>query len=166
MKILESERLYLREFDENDIDEISKTYSDEDVMRYIGKGGAVDIEQSKKMISAFMKNYIEIGFGLWAVIEKESNSLIGHCGFNILKGISETEIAYLYSKSSWGKGYATEIGIATLNYGFERLDLTRVIALAYPENTASQNVIRKLGMKHECEREFFGINFLVYSKET
>jgi len=78
------------------------------------------------------------GFGMWALFEKESNSLTGHCGFNILHGISETEIAYLIEKKHRVKGYAAEIAKATLDYGFKILDLKRIVALAYPQNEASQ----------------------------
>src|SRR5580765_172879 len=104
MKILESERLYLREFTDDDIKRMSVIYSDEDVMRYIGRGGPANEEQTRKMIRAFMKSQSENGFGLGALIEKESEELIGHCGFNILHDKSDIEIAYLLAKESWGKG--------------------------------------------------------------
>jgi len=164
--IIETERMYLREFVDEDLNKLSEIYADEEVMKYIGKGGRLDSEQSKKIIEAWTKKYYkQYGFGIWAVIDKESNSLIGHCGFNVLKDGSEIEIAYLLEKKYWGKGFATEISKATLLYGFEKLKLKRIVALAYPENIQSVNVINKLGMKPEGERIFFDTKFLFFSKE-
>lgn len=162
MKILESERLYLRNFTTGDIETMSRIYSDEEVMRYIGLGGPADLNQTKQMIDAFMKSYEENGFGLMAIIEKQTEKLIGHCGFNCLKVSNEIEIAYLLSKDCWGKGYATEIGKATLQYGFDVLKLDKIVALAYPQNKASVNVITKLGLKPMGTKEFFGIEFLFF----
>ena len=87
----------------------------------------MDKGQCVKTIAAYINSYKMNGFGMWALFEKESNTLIGHCGFNILHGISETEIAYLLEKKYWLKGYATEIAKATLDYGFKILDLRRLL---------------------------------------
>ncbi|MDQ3021488.1 MAG: GNAT family N-acetyltransferase [Bacteroidota bacterium] len=166
MKIFQTKRLYLREYEENDIQRLAEIYSDEEVMKYIGIGGIINREQVQKSIKAWKnKLYLHWGFGIWALIENVSENLIGHCGFNILKENSEVEIAYLLAKDYWGKGYATEISSATLDYGFNNLNMKRIVALAYPENTASINVITKIGMKSEGVKELFGIKFLYFSIE-
>jgi RimJ/RimL family protein N-acetyltransferase len=166
MKILETESLYLREYKGSDLESLAGIYSDEEVMKYIGRGGIVSIEQTQKGIDGWRnKYYPDWGFGIWALIEKENDLLIGHCGFNILKENSEVEIAYLLAKEYWGKGYATEISRAAPDYGFTDLNLSRIVALAYPENIASINVIHKLGMKLDGEEEFFGKKFLYFTLE-
>lgn len=157
MRILETDRLYLREYTEDDIKSLSEIFSDEDVMKYIGRGGTADNAYAELHISTWTKKlYSQFGFGLWAVILKENNRLIGQCGFNILKETSEVEIAYLLAKNYWGKGMATEISTATADYGFRILNLNKIVAIAYSQNKASVNVIRKLGMKYEGEKIFFG----------
>ncbi|MCB0727158.1 MAG: GNAT family N-acetyltransferase [Ignavibacteria bacterium] len=163
MKILETERLYLREFRLSDVERMSQIHLEEETMRYIGKGGIRNTEQTRRGIEYFIKNQKENGFTLWAVIEKESDTLIGHCGFEYLQDRSDIELCYLLSKDYWGKGYATEISKETLKYGFEKLKLKRIVAMTYPENQSSINVLEKLGMKPEGEKEFFGIKFLFFS---
>lgn len=159
--IIESQRLFLRNFTLKDVDKMSEIYSDDAVMKYIGRGGKANREQTQQMIEAFIKSYQKNGFGIYALIEKESDELTGHCGFNRLPN-DEIEIAYLIEKKNWRKGYATEISAATLQYGFEKIRLNRIVALAYPENTASIKVINKIGMKQEGEIEFFGKMFLYF----
>lgn len=166
MKIVESERLYLRRFKTDDAGLMSRIYSDAEVMKYIGRGGPADLQQTSDMLNAFIESYDMNGYGIMAVIEKHSGKLIGHCGFNLLKMISEVEIAYLLSKEYWGKGYATEIAEAALEYGFNVLKLKKIIALAYPENSASINVIKKLGMKSEGLKEFYGISFMYFMRSV
>jgi len=160
MKILETERMFLRRFIENDIERLSEIYSDEEVMRYIGRGGILNKEQTKKGIDTWInKIYDELGFGIWALIDKESDLLIGHCGFNKLPQNDGVEIAYLLAKDFWRKGLATEISQETLKFGFEKLNLGRIVALAYPQNIPSINIIKKLGMKPKGEKIFFERKF-------
>lgn len=166
MKIIETERLILREFEEADLKKMIPVYSDEDVMRYIGRGGPVSGEQAEKMLQAFMNSYKENGYGLWALVEKSSGDIIGHCGLNTFKDKSYTEVAYLLRKESWGKGYATESAKASLDYGFETAGLERIIALTYPDNKPSQNVVKKIGLEYQCDKEFIGINFMFFSKDN
>jgi ribosomal-protein-alanine N-acetyltransferase len=167
MKIIETERLYLREFTETDLERLYEIYSDAKVMKYIGKGEALSEEQTRKIINAWTKKYYkQYGFGIWALINKENDTLIGHCGFNWLQDNSDIEIAYLLSKEYWGKGMATEISKATLQYGFDSLNLKRIIALSYPENYSSIRVIEKLGMKPQGLKTLFGVKFLFFVSEN
>lgn len=154
--IAESDSVYLREFTADDLPVMQKIYADNEVMKYIGLGGAVSERESERMIRAFMRSYEMNGFGIWACIEKATGNLIGHCGFNILPGGRDIEIAYLLDSRYWGKGIATSIASATLNYGFKMLKLNEIVALAYPENKASVRVIEKIGLTYEGEKEYFG----------
>ncbi len=166
IETIKSERLLLRPFRPGDADEMSKIYSDETVMKYIGRGGPANKEQTLQIIEAFIDSYDKHGFGIMGVTEKTNVRLIGHCGFNFLRSDSEIEIAYLLDKKYWGKGYATEIASSTLEFGFNILKLKKIVALAYPENVNSVNVINKLGMTAKGYRRHFGIDFLYFSKEN
>lgn len=76
MKLLETERLYLREYEEEDLESLAEIYSDEQVMKYIGQGGIVNKEQVQKSILTWRNNlYPQWGFGIWAVIEKEKRKI-------------------------------------------------------------------------------------------
>ena len=162
--ILESERMLLRELNERDTDSLAEMYADYDVMQYIGKGVVLSYEQTKKSIQNWKKHYEKFKFGNWATIEKATGKFIGLCGLSWLPDYTDIEVSYLFEKSSWGKGYATEISRSILQYGFHDFGLMRIVALVYPQNTPSIHVIDKLGMKYEGEKIFFGDKLLrVYS---
>ena len=162
--IIESEKMILRELEEHDTDVLAEIYADYDVMQYIGKGVVLNYEQTKKSIQSWKKHYELFKFGNWATIEKSTGKFIGLCGLSWLPDYTDIEVSYLFEKSSWGKGYATEIARAILQYGFHDLGLMRIVALVYPQNTPSIHVIDKLGMKYEREKIFFGDKLLrVYS---
>jgi RimJ/RimL family protein N-acetyltransferase len=89
--------------------------------------------------------------GLWATIHKGSGRFIGRCGLLPWKieGQNEVEAAYTISREFWGQGLGTEAAQGILNYGFETLNLNRLICLIDPENIASQRVAEKIGMSLE-----------------
>lgn len=163
-KILESERMLLRELIESDTDSLAEIYADYNVMQYIGKGVVLSYEQTKKSIQSWEKHYKLFKFGNWATIEKSTGKFIGLCGLSWLPDYTDIEVSYLFEKFSWGKGYATEIARSILDYGFHDFGLMRIVALVYPQNTLSIRVIDKLGMQYEGKKIFFGDKLLrVYS---
>ncbi len=165
-KIIETERIILRELEMSDLERLAEIYADPEVMRYIGRGGILTYEHAKKSIENWNKYYEKFGFGNWAAVEKESGKLIGLCGLSWLEDKSDVEVSYLFAKEAWGKGYATETAGAINNYAFSVIGLKRIVALVYPQNTPSIHVIEKLGMKYECDRIFFEDKLLrVYSLE-
>jgi len=95
--------------------------------------------------------------GLWATIHKESGLFIGRCGLLPweIDGKLEVEVAYLLDKNFWHQGLATEAAKSILEYAFSNLNLTRIICLMEPDNTASQKVAERVGMK--LERKVDGI---------
>jgi ribosomal-protein-alanine N-acetyltransferase len=157
--------MYLRELEYSDKDVLTKIYGDEEVMRYIGRGGIVPEDKIPIVIDHWKRSYSENNFGLWGVIEKGTDTLIGHCGFAWLPEISEIEIAYLLYKDYWGKGMASEAAISTLNYGHNVLGLTNIVALVYPQNLASIKVIEKLGMEYVNDEEIWGVKLQIYQSE-
>lgn len=91
--------------------------------------------------------------GLWATIHKATGKFIGRCGLlpREIDGQNEVEVAYTIAEAYQGQGLGSEAAQAILNYGFEKLNLTRLICLIDPENIASQKVAEKIGMKFEKE---------------
>lgn len=165
MKILETPRLYLRKFEENDLNALASMYSNIDVMRFIGTGITFTRVQAQKTIERWNEYEAENGFSNWAVIRKEDSAFIGKCGLSWLPDKSEVEISYILDEPYWGMGYASEISKAVLDFGFNRFNLKKIAALVYPQNAPSIRVIEKMGMKYEKEAEYWGIKFLFYSME-
>lgn len=163
MKILETERLLLRDQQPEDADVLAKMFADAEVMRFIGDGKTYPRSVVEQSITKWNDYGRKHGFTSWAVIRKEDNAFIGKCGFNRLPDDSDIELSYMLDEPYWGKGYATEIASAVLEHGLNKLGMKRVVALVYPQNSPSIRVIEKTGMKYEKEYEYMGIKMLMYS---
>lgn len=144
--IKETKRLLLREFHLSDSAELFLLNSDPDVIRYTGDPPFESINEAKN----FVKNYSEYkknGYGRWAVILKETNSFIGWCGLK-LNEENMVDLGFRFYKKNWGRGYATEAAEASLEYGFNELNLDLIIGRAALDNTASIKVLEKLNMRY------------------
>lgn len=105
----------------------------------------------------------ESGLTLWLVARKDAGETIGRSGFALVEGTGpDVEIAYHSAKRAWGHGYATEAAVAWLERGFAELGLENVIAICYPENTASLRVMEKAGMTLDGEGDCCGIRMKRY----
>ena len=151
MIFLETKRLRLREMTPEDIDDLHLILSDQIAMRYYPK--PFDRGRTKEWIEWNLVNYKKYGFGLWAVIHKEDDRLIGDCGLTIqrVEGIDELEIGYHIMRSYWGQGLATEGAIVCRDYAFDYLKRGRLISWMHPDNIASRKVAEKTGMRLEKE---------------
>ncbi len=170
MKVfLETERLRLRQFTEDDADNLFELDSDIEVIRFanIGviKGGKpldTDYETiQNRTLPRFLQYYQKYdGYGFWAAIEKLSTQFIGWFHFrpaldsqlNLNSGLyeaSDIELGYRLRKAAWGKGYATEGSRALILKGFSELGTQRVVSSALATNAASIRVMEKAGLKFE-----------------
>jgi RimJ/RimL family protein N-acetyltransferase len=125
-------------------------------MKYIGVPPLSDISQSKNIIKMIQQQYLDNGIGRLAVIEKESNLLIGWSGLKFLtqeiNGYNNIyELGYRFMPEYWGKGYALESAKASLDYGFNDLNIEIIYAMAHCENESSNHILRKLGFEKTGE---------------
>ncbi len=156
MQQIETPRLILRKFTLEDLDTYhEQIYGDAEVTRYLPGGQPRPKEHSEMVLNYFIDHDREHGFSPWAVIDRVSGQLLGHCGLIHVLDEPEVEIIYALGKSTWGKGLATEAASACLDHAYNHLDMDEIIALAYPENTASQRVMQKLGMQDEGATDLF-----------
>lgn len=151
--ITETERLVIREILPTDAVAMYELDADPLVHKYVGRKPVKTIEESHSVINLVRKQYAENGVGRWAVIEKESNAFVGWSGLKYytdeINGLHNFyELGYCFMPKYWGKGYATEAGIASLHYGFEQLGLKEIYAMADAENQSSINVLKKCGMSY------------------
>ncbi len=144
--ILETERLYLRELNEADFGALCEILQDEETM-YAYEGAFSDPEV-REWLDRQIFRYHKWNFGLWAVILKENNKLIGQCGLTMQpwKESEVLEIGYLFNKAYWHKGFATEAARACKNYAFEALRADEVCSIIRDTNLSSQNVAIRNGM--------------------
>jgi ribosomal-protein-alanine N-acetyltransferase len=167
-KVLETDRLLLRHFQLTDLDDLAAIYGDAQVRQYF-PCGTLSYEQTKEELEWFLNGHPEHPeLGLWAVICKDTNQLIGRCGLLpwTLDGRFEVEVAYLLAKKYWGQGLGIEAAQAVMRYGFEQLRLPRLICLIAHQNKASIKVAEKMGMTFEREGVEEGAPFLLYAKSA
>ena len=103
----------------------------------------------EKAIKSRIKNYATYGYGRWATFLKRENIFIGWSGLAYLPEFDEIDLGYRFLPEHWGLGYATEASQAILEYGFNQLNLKKIIAIALKENEASIRVMEKVGMEFD-----------------
>lgn len=158
--MIETERLIIRPFVEEDFETLCALRADKEVMKYIGLEYSTP-EKVADRLRFYIQSQKQHGFSMCAVILKETNEMIGWAGLQYLDGADDVEVGYGFDKPFWGKGFATEAARAWLQYGFEKIGLKRIVAVAMPENRDSRHVMEKLRMKHEKNSFHYG-HLLVY----
>ena len=165
MVIAVTPRLILRHFHVVDGDAMDRVFGDPEVMRY--GSGVQTPEWVRKWLRGCLEDYYQKwGFGLWAVVEKQSREVIGFCGlsrFADVGGQPETEIGYRLARAYWGRGFATEAAAAVRDYAFGELGLKRLISIIERQNGASVRVAEKTGMRYEKNVVFQGFAASVYA---
>ena len=149
--VLETERLILRRLVIEDLNDLFVLYSDPEIRKYF-PDGAKNFNDTKEELEWYLNGHPEHPeLGLWATIHKETGKFIGRCGLLPweIDGKLEVEIAYLLDKTYWHQGLATDAALGIMKYGFENLNLSRLICLMHPENLASRRVAERIGMKLE-----------------
>ncbi len=160
--ILETTRLRLRRFCQDDLDRLEKIYSDVEVIQFLADNHPPSREETQKHLNNLVERYwCDHLFGRWAVIEKSSGHLIGYCGLRLLEGVPE--LVYLLARSHWGKGFATEGAREVLRYGFENRGLAEIVAITRPNHSASRHVMEKLGMRYIKTDLFLGLECVLYT---
>ncbi len=151
--IIETERLILRKYTMEDVEDSYQMNLDPEVSRYTADGGVQPREVVEKRISEnIIGDYGKYGFGRLAVtVKPQCDKVIGFCGLKYLPEFDEVDIGYRFAQKYWGQGIATESAKAVLKHGFEVLELKKIIGLVLPENKASSNVLKKLGLTLEKE---------------
>lgn len=143
--IMSTERLSLREIVPGDIPALSRIYMDQDCMRYY-PGTKSPSEIAAWFEKLAFQSYAQHGFGLWAMVDRSSDAVIGDCGITLQetpKGM-EPEIGYHVWRDLWGKGFASEAALACRNHALGPLGLRRVVSITSPENIPSQIVAQRV----------------------
>ena len=148
---VETERLRLERWRRDHAPGLAAVNADAEVMRYINAGVPLTRVESGMGSDRVAEHWRTYGFGLWAVVEKATERMIGFAGICHplwLPGWERTvEVGWRLHRDAWGRGYATEAGAAGLLDGLERLRLKEVVAFIHPENERSAAVAERLGMQ-------------------
>jgi ribosomal-protein-alanine N-acetyltransferase len=159
---LETERLILREIQENDMNAMFELDSNKIVHQYLGNNPIKRKEEALKNIALIRQQYKERGIGRFATIEKESGKFIGWSGLKLNKGKKEAlngfqdfiDIGYRFIPKYWLKGFALESAIACLKYGFKIMNYDVIYGAAEVENIGSNKILQKIGLKFNNKFEY------------
>jgi RimJ/RimL family protein N-acetyltransferase len=161
---LETGRLVIRTFGASDADAWVAMFSDPEVTRFL-PGPASTHEDFHTALQARHAMEAELGYAMWAIDEKSTDTFIGQFGLRPAATMdpsagNEIDLAYHFTSASWNKGYGTEAVIAVLVYGFGPVGLDRVMAVALPDNVGSWRVMEKAGMRYEGTASYYGFEGL------
>ena len=163
MSAIETRRLNFRKFTPSDVANLQKIFSDPVAMEFYPSTKSET--ETLEWIDWNIQSYQENGFGLWALIDKDSSEFVGQAGLILqqnVDGADETEIAYLLVHKYWGNGFATEAASRCRDLAFSRFDCERVISLIDPKNISSIRVAGRIGMVLEKNVHRWGKTVDVY----
>lgn len=156
-KIFSTERIYVRELDLSDADQLHTICGDADVMKYVGNLLPYTLPQTKQAILKCLKSYGWNGWGGWALCDsKNMDKLIGYGGFEWVEGRKIPELFYIFSPECWGRGFASEFAKAAIDYACAQYNVKEIGTSFDPANEPSMRVARKVGFSfsHEGIDEF------------
>ena len=155
--MIETERLILRDWTEDDVEPFLEHTNTPAVMRWLG--GVKEGPERDAGIRRCMRWQEERGFTFWVVERKADGALLGFCGIKIadtpdspIEGVHE--VGWRLREDAWGQGYAKEAAIASLDFAFDTLGVERVVAITFPSNEASWGLMERLGMSRRPELDY------------
>lgn len=156
--VLETERLVLREVEDEDAPFILELLNSPGFLENIGDRGVRDLDQAKAFIKERLRgSYRDHGFGMWVTVQKSDHSPVGIAGLVRREGLDVPDVGYAFVQRVWGRGYAQEAAAAVLAHARGPLGIPKLAAITSPENFASMAVLRKIGFSYHGMVELPGI---------
>jgi RimJ/RimL family protein N-acetyltransferase len=169
MPEIETRRLRLRPMALDDLPALARLWVDSEVMRYLPTGESRPVEDTEVELNYMVSHWQSHGFGVWAVILKDTGEFAGYCGLQTLheepggvtaealQGGTDVEVVAGLAKPHWKQGIAPEATRAALRYGFETVGLARVVAAIHPDNDASRHILQTMmGMREDGTLCYYG----------
>jgi RimJ/RimL family protein N-acetyltransferase len=169
--LIRTERLLLRMPRPDDAPGLLEAFADPEAMRYIGDGSTTDLSGSEQAVERWLERWNAWGIGMCVVERREDSRVLGRAGFLRWDpetweiGGSETELGWGLAREHWGRGYATEAGLALRDWALGERGLTRLVSLIQHGNLRSARVAEKLGERYERDVEVGGKPTRLYALE-
>ena len=166
--IVTTENLVLRPFNPQDAPDLHTVYQTEGVLEYFPNKIPPPLPKLERFIAQQQAHWEQHGCGNWAVtLRSDPNStVIGWAGLQCLAELGETEVGYLLGRPHWGKGYASEAALASLEFGFEQMKFDHIIALIAEENIASRRVAAKCGLVYQNTLDLWGMRLMRHTRSA
>jgi ribosomal-protein-alanine N-acetyltransferase len=152
---IQTERLLLRPWTRADIDAMHLLWTEPDVRRYLWDDLVITRETAADIVESHLKTATQHNIGYWAVHfpADSAERVAGFCGFRFIDDGRDVELMYGFRREYWGKGLATEACAAALDYMWRHTELPVVYARTDPPNSASVDVMLRLGMTHHTSTD-------------
>ncbi|MBA2620888.1 MAG: GNAT family N-acetyltransferase [Acidobacteria bacterium] len=161
--MLETERLSIRKFTPDDLGALVEMRSSDEVIKYLGGKRLQNPAALKKRLRFYIDCYEKYGYGMCAMQWKATGEMCGWSGLQPLEDTGATEIGYGLTEKYWRKGLGFECAGAWLEYGFNVVNLEKIVAVAQPENTASWHIMEKLGMTYTKTERHYDLECVFYA---
>jgi ribosomal-protein-alanine N-acetyltransferase len=144
----------LRRFVPDDLSWFAPLHADPEVTRYLG--GVKERTAIEEFLNTRILDYYERypGLGVWVTVERSTGLPIGSHNLNHIQGEAIIQVGFTLARPAWGRGFAAEMALALLRYGFVELSLARIAGIASLGNVASQRVLEKIGLRRRGQRAF------------
>jgi RimJ/RimL family protein N-acetyltransferase len=165
---LETARLRLRAWRDEDFEPLARLNADPVVMRHMGRG-PMTRDETRAQLERFRNHWTEHGFGLWAVEDRASGVFLGRIGLSYhAVWPDDPEVGWFLDPEVWGRGLATEGGEAAVSYGFETLGVDRLVSICIEENHASRRIMKKLGFEYLTTRRYeqLGLELWIHARKN
>jgi ribosomal-protein-alanine N-acetyltransferase len=162
---LKTTNLTFRPLQEKDAKALYRIYQTEGVLQYFPMPVPPAFEKVQRFIHNQQAHWGEFGYGNRGILPEGEAEIIGWAGLQYLPELNETEVGFLLDKPFWGKGYATEAAMASMQFGFNRIKMDHIIALVHPDNLASRRVIEKCGLTYQDTLLLWGIQLMRHRME-
>jgi RimJ/RimL family protein N-acetyltransferase len=170
MTLLTTSRLRLEPFTQDHLAGLNKLNSDPEVMRYISAGRPETLEDTRAVIERVMTRWRELGYSWWAIVERVTGEVVGAGAIQNLRREATLvpdlacplEIGWRLRRDRWGQGLAVEAANAMGDFAFRHLKARELLAVCDPANTASANVMKRLGMQEAGVQRWYGKDLLTY----
>lgn len=148
--ILETERMILRAFNWEDVEDMYILGSIPEIIKYVGNSPLQSMDEAKEYLkNHHLNDYDTYGYGRFACILKETGKIIGFSGVKYFPQLNENELGYRFLPETWGKGFASEAAGKVIAFATQELGLSRLVSLIHPDNSGSKNVVLKQGFAYE-----------------
>ena len=169
MTVLTTARLRLEPLSDVHYDGFHAMNSDPEVMRYL-TGQPETPQQTRAVIERVKARWADTGYSWWALVLRESGTLVGAAALQNLRREMQPlpdrdcplEIGWRLRREHWGRGYASEAAIAAADHGFDVHEAAEILAVCNPVNTASSDVMRRIGMQARGLQRWYGMEQTTY----
>lgn len=155
IETIESDRLKFNVINQNDIEFFYQYYSDPDLTKFLPSGEPYPKNKVVELLYNRIKHWDKYHFGTYLLSLKSSGENIGYCGLEYAQDTEFIDIRYGITTEHWGKGFAKEASIRCIEHGFNDLCLSMIYGAAVPENIASIEILKKIGMQPYKDGNFY-----------